>query len=101
VKLVEAGVHADAGVVDQSVDAPEFRYRFVDQPAALVAVSDIRGDRDHLGARISACSGRVGKECRVAGGENQLRTFGREHLCNLETDARGRAGNYDNIVSEN
>jgi hypothetical protein len=87
VKLVEARVHADAGVVDQSIDAPEFIERRVDQLTALLAVGYVSGNSDNSGAERAACVCSVSEQSRIARSENQTGSLSREELRDLETDA--------------
>jgi len=79
-------MHADACIVQKSIDASEFCDCLVNQPAALLAVRDVSWNCSDLRANGATRIGGFAEQCRVARSENQARSFRSEKLCYLETD---------------
>jgi len=100
-QLVEPRMHADACIVDESIDLSEFRDRTIDQSVALVAAGYIGGNPNSLGAKCATFFRCGGKQIGASRGKNESRALTRQELCHLETDACRRTGDDYNVVLEN
>src|SRR5262245_44055794 len=99
-RLVEAGDHADAGVVHEAVDPSVGGGRALDQEPALIEVGDIRGHRDRLGAEGLALRGNLGEAARITGGQCEPRLLARESQGQRMADALRGARQYHDLASE-
>ena len=70
-QLVEAGVHADPGVVDQRIDATIFGDRALDQRLTLLLNGNICWNGNSPGAAIAGFPGCLFEEGCFSRGEHQ------------------------------
>jgi len=80
-------MHADARIVQERIDASEFRDRLINEAAALLAVRYVCRNCNDLRANCATRFGRFAEQCRVARSEDETRSLSCEQLCYLETDA--------------
>ena len=98
-KRAERLAAADAGVVDQHIDASERIERGLDHRFSLAGQRKIGKPDDGIGRTgRAACCGDIGQfSFRLIGGEEQGEAFGGQTDCGFAADPARRAGHQGNL----
>jgi hypothetical protein len=90
----------DAGVVDEDVEAAELSTSGAEESIDRVRVANIAGVREDLNLRGDEFPADSGQRGPVAGGQDQIATFGSESTGDAETYAASGAGDEGDTAVE-